>query len=123
MSTLNLLASYAGRKDYGEVCREYREASGFISADRLDASSLSPGDMVQLGWMPDRRVKIVYLGGGRFRVLDAGGSKLMAGDEFTAVCFLKGHPMYLDAINRNGELLPPYVAGRSAGLTDVERCR
>lgn len=120
MSTLNLLAQYTGRPSYQALCQELRDSSGFISAERLDTGSLTPGTEVILSWVPDRKIRIKYLGNNTFRVIDAGGSKLCAGDEFKALAFLKGHPLYIDSIKRNGKTLPPYVAGRSSGLSGIE---
>ena len=120
MSTLDLLARYCGRGSYAALCAELRDTSGFISANRIEITSLKPGVQIQLQWMPDRVVRIKYLGLRRFCVLDGGTSKLREGDEFEVSSFLTGHPLYLDAIIRNGKQLQPYVAGRSGGLTSVD---
>ena len=120
MSTLDLLSRYCGRSSYADLCRELRDTSGFISAQRIDSGSLHPGTMVHLQWMPDRSVSVRYLGDRRFRVVDGGRSKLREGDEFEAIAFIEGHPLYIDAIVRNGSVLPPYVAGRSGGLTGID---
>ena len=119
MSTLDLLSRYCGRGSYAVLCAELRDTSGFITTNHLDSASLVPGAQVQLQWMPDRIVLARYLGDRRFCVLDGGSSKLRGGDEFEASSFLMGHPLYLDAIIRNGKALPPYVAGRSGGLTGI----
>lgn len=119
MSTLDLLAQYTGRDTYAALCRDLLDTSAFISAERVDAASLGPGTELQLSWMPDRTVRIEALGDKRFRVLDPGRSKLREGDEFEAGAILKGHPLYIDCILRNGSTLPPYVAGRSGGLTEI----
>ena len=119
MSTLNLLSRYCGRDGYAGICQELRDTSGFISAKRIDSGSLQPGAIVHLQWMPDRNVSVKYLGERRFRVLDGGWSKLREDDEFEALAFIEGHPLYIDAIVRNDATLPPYVAGRSGGLTGI----
>ncbi len=118
--TLNLLARYAGRADFRELCAELLQTSGFLSADTVDSGVLAPGSILRLGWMPDRVVLIEHQGDGLYKVLDAGSSKLRAGDTFHARKFLKGHPLYIDDLLRDGSPLPPYVAGRSAGIISVE---
>ena len=120
MSTLNLLAKYTGRTGYEALCRDLLDTSGFISAERIDAASLRLGSELQLSWMPDRTVRLKALGNKRFLVVDPGNSKLKEGDEFEANTILKGHPFYISGIIRNGSPLPPYVAGRSGGLTDIK---
>lgn len=119
MSTLDLLSKYCGRSGYAELCTELRDTSGFLTAGRVDSASLRDGAEVILEWMPDRRVRVKYLGGMRYRVLDGGRSKLRQGDEFEATSFLCGHPLYIGTVIRDGKQLPPYVAGRSGGLQEV----
>lgn len=119
MSTLDLLAKYCGRDNYASLCTELRDSSAFITTSRTDSAALLPGAEVMLQWLPDRTVLVRYLGDRRFRVLDGGSSKLREGDEFEATSFLVGHPLYIDVIVRDGKPLPPYVAGRSGGLTGI----
>ncbi|MBO4742314.1 MAG: hypothetical protein J5533_01650 [Bacteroidales bacterium] len=119
MSTLDLLSQYTGRASYATLCAELRDTSGFIYEKHIDCASLQQGAEVVLQWMPDRAVCVKYLGDKRFRVIDGGRSKLREGDEFEAFSFLLGHPLYIDAIIRNGSVLPPYIAGRSGGLTGI----
>ena len=120
MSTLNLLARYTGRDSYTSICKELGNTSGFISAECIHTDDLQPGVELMLHWQPDRHVRIKYQGNNIFLVIDPGTSKLRSGDEFSSSSFLKGHPLYLDSIVRNGEKLPPHVAGRSGGLTGIE---
>ena len=118
--TLDILSKYAGRKDFRDICQEWHNVSGFISTDYITTSGLKPYEEVVLCWNPSRRVRLIHLGNKRFRVLDPGGSKLEVGDEFEINAFLKGHPLYLEGINRKGKILPPYVAGKTAGIISIE---
>lgn len=119
LSTLDLLARYAGRKGYRAMCLELQQTSGFLSATTVRSNELTPGSHIRLGWMPDRIVLVRNLGGNRFEVEDAGTSKLRAGDIAEATEFILGQPLYL-SILRNGKRLQPYVAGRAKGLTRLE---
>lgn len=119
-STLDILARYTGRENFRRLCMEMQETSAFFSAECVRSADLEEGAVVILGWMPDRRVELVYLGDMRFEVRDSGTSKLRRGDRFEAGEFLLGHPLYLGAVERNGTILPAYVAGRSQGLTLLE---
>lgn len=120
MSTLDILSKYTGRDSYTSICKEFRDTSGFISAEYVYTDSLQPGAELKLHWSPDRHVRIKYLGDNAFRIIDPGTSKLRTGDEFSSASFIKGHPLYLNLIVRNGEKLPPYVAGKVGGLTGIE---
>lgn len=123
--TLDTLSRFAGFRDF----RAFREdlekstllSSGYFHSDHLDTSSLRNGDRISIGWRPDRVLTLEYLGEGRFRILESENSHLLVGDEFKAVSFLKGHPLYLSGIFRNGESTPPYVAGRDGGIVFIEK--
>ena len=119
-STLDILARYTGRSNFRKLCSELQETSDFFSAETVRSAELAEGAMVILGWMPDRRVELRYRGEMQYEVLDSGTSKLRPGDRFRTAEFLKGHPLYLASVERNGETLPAYVAGRSHGLTLLE---
>ena len=119
-STLDILARYTGRDNFRRLCLELQEMSDFFSAETVRSVDLEEGSVVILGWMPDRRVELRYLGDRRFEVRDAGTSKLRNGDRFETSDFVLGHPLYLSGVERDGTLLPAYVAGRSQGLTLLE---
>lgn len=122
-STLDVLSKYIGRASYRDLCRELQESSGFLSVEALRATDIEPGGLILLRWMPDREVKLVHMDGLRFKVVDSGKSKLREGDEFEVLEFIKGHPLYIPGITRDGGRLPEYVAGRTAGLTAIEVTR
>lgn len=119
-STLDILARYTGRENFRRLCLELQETSDFFSAEVVRSADLEEDAVVILGWMPDRRVELRHLGGLKFEVRDAGTSKLRQGDRFEAGEFILGHPLYLAGVERDGTMLPAYVAGRSRGLTLLE---
>lgn len=119
-STLDILARYTGRPNFRNLCLELQETSDFFSAEVVRSTDLEEDAVVILGWMPDRRVELRYLGDSWFEVRDAGTSKLRNGDRFETTDFMLGHPLYLAGVERAGTQLPAYVAGRSRGLTLLE---
>ena len=44
----------------------------------------------------------------------------MKGDRFRQVSFMKGYPLYLSRILRDGDYTPAYVAGMNSGLNLIE---
>ena len=122
-ATLDVLAQYARRSDYRSLCKELHESSDFISTEKLESGALKPGDRFVIRWLPDRSVMLECLGDKCFKVIDQGRSKLRSGDVFHASVFLKNHPLYIDDLTRDGSVLQPYVAGRSTGLTAIERIK
>ena len=124
LSSLNILARYVGYpsfKAFRQVLSETEE-SGYLSSRMcLTSDDLAAGDVVVLGWAPDRRVTLRYLGDARFEVTESFRSKLTAGDIFESSCFLKGWPLFVPGVLRNGEMTPPYIAGKAHGLTLLEK--
>lgn len=122
-ATLDALARYIGFRDF----RAYREdlnasrmaSSGYFKAERLDADALQAGDTFQIGWRPDRIVTLRYEGDRRFHVLASEHAKLVVGDEFEASSILKGFPLIVPSILRNGERTASYIAGRDGGITFI----
>jgi hypothetical protein len=124
LSTLDLLAKYAGYADF----KSFRETlaaedgSDYVTERTcVTSDELSPGDCIGLGWAPDRQVRLTYLGDDRFKVVESVNSKLRSGDVFEASCFFKGWPLYVPGILRDGAVTPPYIAGKAHGLTILER--
>lgn len=123
-STLDSLARYAGFRDF----RAFREdlktsgitSSAFFNTSRLDTSTLQEGDVFSIGWRPDRVVTLRYLGDKRFRVIASEKAKLQVGDEFEATTIVKGFPLVLPEILRNGKKTPSYIAGRDGGIVLIK---
>ena len=124
LSTLDILARYVGYdsfKDFkGKLHAE--DSSMYLYGDNvLFSDELSVGENVMIGWMPDRLVKLEYLGEDRFTVKESANSKLLVGDEIKATFFCKGWPLFVPGILRNGEYTPPYIAGKTKGLNLIQK--
>ena len=123
-STLDALSNYAGFRDYRAFLEDINTSkmasSGYFNAARLDAATLQKGDEIQIGWRPDRVVSLYYLGDRRFRVTDSEHSKLQPGDEFEAASIVKGFPLILPWILRDGHKTDTYIAGRDGGIVLIK---
>lgn len=118
-TTLDILTRYIGRPSFRDLCRELQRGSSFLSVEAVRSTDIKPDGGVELQWLPDRVVRLKHTSGIKFIVEDAGSSKLRQGDEFEVLEFIKGHPLYIPGIIRDGQRLPEYVAGRTAGLTAI----
>ena len=122
--TLNTLSRYAGFRDYKAFCEDLQQtkmsSSGYFNAARIDAASLQKGDVLRIGWRPDRIVALVYQGGRRFRVVSSENSKLEAGDEFEVQSIVKGFPLIIPEIHRNGARTASFIAGRDGGIVFIK---
>lgn len=123
-STLDILARYVGHKDYKRFCAWLKTtpcyASSFFQADQLMSSNLKPDQKITIGWSPNRIVKLLYLGESTYEVLSSENSKMQPGDRFLCGSFIKGTPLYISTLERDGQQTPPYVAGRNGGLTIIQ---
>lgn len=123
-ATLDVLAVYAGFRDYKAFLEDLQTSrlasSGYFNAARLDAETLQAGDIVQIGWRPDRIVTLLYLGSHRFRVTASEHAKLQEGDEFDAATIVKGFPLIVPAVYRAGEKADAYIAGRDGGIVFIK---
>lgn len=121
MSTLDILARYVGHADFMAFCKWQKEGAGqssaFFSAERIVASDLSIGNEVEIGWAPNRLVRLCHKGEGMFEVVNVHESKLMVGDLLPVASFILGEPLSVPYIIRNGENTLPFVAGKNGGLT------
>ena len=123
-ATLDILSRFIGYRDYETFCVSLRNdpqfTSTFFSAKTVITSELKAGDKLRIGWPPDRIVTLNYLGNELFEVEVSVNASLLKGDRFRQVSFMKGYPLYLSRILRDGEYTPAYVAGMNNGLNLLE---
>ena len=120
-TTLDTLAAYIGHKDYAAYVdwlkSSKRYNSSFFDANQLISSDLTEGDIVEIGWAPNRLLRLVYMGNSSYKVVEAHNSKLQLGDVFTTGCFIIGQPLIMPYIDRDGKRTGSFKAGRNGGLT------
>lgn len=123
-ATLDTLADYVGHHDFATFKKwlktSVRYNSSFFEAEQILSSKLDVGREVNIGWSPNRLVRLRYLGDNWYEVAKSQNSKLKAGDKFTSGCFILGQPLILPFVERKGAQTPPFVAGRNGGLTVLE---
>ena len=125
--TLDILAQYVGHASFHDFCQWLRRespcSSQFFSASELSVSDLSVSDKVEIGWLPNRYVRLLYRGEAFFEVVEVRESKLQMGDILEASSFILGEPLYFPYILRNGERTSSFVAGRNGGLTLLNKVK
>lgn len=123
-ATLDILAKYIGHKDYKTFYDSLKNSealqSMFFTADFISSSDLKPNARIEIGWGPDRIVTLRHLDADMFEVESARNSKLKAGDRFEVAAFIKGSPLNISRILRNGTYTPPYIAGRQGGINHLK---
>lgn len=120
-ATLDVLSRFVNFDDYKSFCSHLKLSSvynsSFFSSDQLLVKNLKEGMQVEIGWAPNRYLRLLYKGDLMFEVIEAQNSKLHEGDCFETTSFMIGHPITLPYILRNGERTQPFIAGRNSGLT------
>lgn len=123
--TLDVLSRYIGYRDFGNFCEEIHNdpeyVSGFLSEENLVADSLEAGSLVRIGWEPNRVVTLMYIGDNHFEVKDSQNASLRPGDRFVLPSIVKGFPMYIPYIERDGGRTTMYVAGYRSGITLLKK--
>ena len=123
-TTLDILSRFIGNRDYEtfriSLSNDPQFSSRFFSAKTVTTSELKAGDRLRIGWPVNRIVTLNYLGNDLFEVETSVNASLVKGDRFRQVSFMKGYPLYLSRILRDGDYTPAYVAGMNSGLNLIE---
>ena len=123
-TTLDILSRFIGNRDYEtfriSLSNDPQCSSRFFSSKTVTTSELKAGDRLRIGWPSNRIVTLNYLGDDLFEVETSVNASLVKGDRFRQVSFMKGYPLYLSRILRDGDYTPAYVAGMNSGLNLIE---
>ena len=121
-STLDAIAHYLGYAHWEELLLiEDKGNSGFGTSDEeIRSADLQVGAILEITYLPDRRVVMQYLGNQRYRIVESENSKLQKGDELEIQNFVLHHPLLVLNVWRGGESLGQFTAGRVSGLTSVK---
>lgn len=121
-STLDAIARYLGYAHWEELAKiEDRGNSDFDASDEeVHSADLQPGACVEITYLPDRRLRLLYMGNSRYRIVESVNSKLHTGDEAEILSFLLHHPLLVIGVWREGESLGQFTAGRVSGLSSIK---
>lgn len=82
----------------------------------IEAARLAEGDVVEVEWNPDRRVRFRHLGSSRFEVVESVNSHLDVGDTAAVMLFVPGEPLLLSELSHRGKTGLTYLCGGKGGL-------
>jgi len=121
-STLDAIARYLGYANWDELSQiEDKGNSDFDAADEeIRSADLRIGAFVEIAYLPDRKVRLQYLGNQRFRVVRSINSKLHVNDEVEVLNFVLHHPLLVLCVWRDGASLGQFTAGRISGLSSIK---
>ena len=117
-STLDVIARYLGFADWDELrlFDENSSNSSFDDRDEYLACNLEQGQQLVISYPPNRSLTIEYLDGNRFRVLESENSKLLPGDMLTLTHIVRGYPLLVAEVIRDGQNLGAFTAGKAHGI-------
>lgn len=124
LSTLNILSRYVGYPDFTTfraASLGISNSSTWIDTSFVRAADLASGEVLRIGWAPNRLVRIRHDEDDWFTVLESFNAKMKTGDRFEASCFFRGLPLMLSGILRDGVMTLAYIAGRQDGLNLLEK--
>ena len=120
VATLDVLSRFIGHRDFKAFCNYLKDsqvyASNFFTSKCQTVAELVEGMKVQIGWAPNRLVKMIYLGNFQFEVISSENSQLRVGDRFELSEIIVGYPLFISRILRDGAYTPSYVAGQIDGI-------
>lgn len=121
--TLDILARYVGYDNFDMYVAwlktNTRYNSSFFNERQLTCAGLETGQMLEIGWSPNRLLTLRYLGDSMFEVTKSRNSKLIAGDRFITGCFIMCQPLLLPYVLRGEEKTKSFIAGRNGGLNVI----
>lgn len=121
IATLDVLARYAeyprGFNEFKKkIETHYQIESGYDSKRVLDVLSLEPGRLVEVEWLPDRKIKLRYEGDCILEVVDSRNAKLEAGMRVKCPRIVEGDKLLVDIIKPCYKKPLVYEAGKAHGV-------
>ena len=126
--TLDILSKYIGYDSWQSFKKEVMDSdendSNILNQDHsVSTSELQIGDILQLGWQPNRYCEVRYCGENKFEVTHSENAKLQVGDTFKCGLFIKGELLSLDEVRQYTNPHTPriMIIAKKSGLTMLNK--
>lgn len=121
VTTLNVLARYAGYKSWAHLLQDIGEGadSDFDEQNEIYSDEIPDGATVTYSYGIDRRITLQHILGDEYVVEQRSGGKLKVNDHLHIRYFMLGAPLYVENVVRGGYFLGHYVAGKHGGLKNI----
>lgn len=120
-STLSILARYIGFKDWSDYITTLRgslnEESDFKPIEAIDIEKIPVGGQLKISWLPNREIRVQYLGERRFLIQEAVNTKLQINDIIEIAMLAPNQPMFISQIIRHDNIFTGYLAGQYHGVS------
>lgn len=121
-STLDAIARYLGYAHWDELSKIEDDGNSDFDSfdDEVRSADLQPEVCVEVTYLPDRKVRMQYLGNQHYRIVESDNSKLQIADEVEIQNFVLHHPLLVLNVWRSGKSLGQFTAGRVSGLSSIK---
>ena len=118
-STLDIIARYLDFENWDLLkCFDDKSNSSFSADDdEIRVSDLVNGQHIQISYLPDRLIELEYYGDEQFVVKKSLNSKLLIDDKLTISHIVKGYPLLVSHVWRDGADLGSFTAGKAQGIS------
>jgi len=124
-TTLDAIAHYLGHTSWETLMGMQPSDSDWVER-AVSADEIRKGAIVEVQWLPDRKIKLLCYGENRFRVTESYNGRLLVGDEVIIRHFRLDYPLEVAHIVRNGRVMCDdkglelsYIAGKQNGITSL----
>lgn len=121
LSTLDIIARYLDYDNWDALkCFDDKSNSSFsASDDEIRVNDLHQGQHLQISYLPDRLIELEYQGDEYFLVVNSQNSKLQIGDKLTICHIVKGYPLLVSHVWRDGVDIGAFTAGKAQGISFI----
>lgn len=122
ISTLNLVAKYLGAYDWASLMETVSDSNSQfqILEGEVCAHNLDKGAMVEVTYLPDRKLVMEHTGDGIFRVIISVNGSLQEDDLLFIDYIFPNFPLLAKNVFRKGESLGRYSAGIKGGIQSIK---
>ena len=118
--TLCTLAHFIGFNDiedfqYSQEKTTATESDHYFGMT-IGSDDLPAGVMIEVTWLPDRKVEMKHIAGSEFQIIRAENSKIHTGDLIECHSFTQNAPLYISRVSRADSQPFTYVAGVRTGV-------
>lgn len=124
--TLDIISDYLGHKGWEELAARLIQGNvnaNFIAMDELSPNKLKKGDVIQMGYEPNKEIMLEYAGKYIFRVTASNDNKLCTSDTLRFTKAVSHYPLLINDVMRAGTNIGQYLAGRLSGITYIRKIR
>lgn len=119
ITTLNIIARYLGYDKWDALKLIDNEKGNSVfdkTLDELQSTQLMIGTMIEITYRPDRRLVIKHICDNSFVVVESENSKLQEGDTLQIDHIVRGYPLLVSEVERQGTSLGTFTAGKLQGI-------